>query len=177
MKRHILYWQCYIDQQTKDEWAELGGWYEDPLSASGWSTWKTAEFVSAYGHQKNPNEDFAESISWYVENIDGLRSRSMQKYEFIRDRVMSGTRYIAKIRDDLTFQVYNLFPDYFYPGKIIGTKSKYLENQMKIKLVKFTIKLKSDSVQLDGATQAQARFIHQLEHSDDVWLYPKNGNL
>ena len=37
----MLYWQ------TKDEWAELGEWYEDPLSSSGWSTWKTAEFVSA----------------------------------------------------------------------------------------------------------------------------------
>ena len=52
-KAHFI-WQCYLDQKTKDEWAELGGWYEDPLSASGWSTWKTAEFVSAYGHQKNP---------------------------------------------------------------------------------------------------------------------------
>ena len=57
----------------------------------------------------------------------------MQKYEFIRGRIMSGTRYIAKIRDDLTFTVYNLFPDYFYPGKIIGTKSRYLESQKKIK--------------------------------------------
>ena len=150
--------RCYLDQQTKDEWAELGGWYEDPLSASGWSTWKTAEFVSAYGHQKNPNEDFAESIAWYVDNIDGLRSRSMQKYEFIRDRVMSGTRYIAKIRDDLTFQVYNLFPDYFYPGKIIGTKVEVLGEPEEDKTVKFTIRLKSDSVQLDGAAQAQARY-------------------
>ncbi len=175
-KAHFI-WQCYLDQKTKDEWAELGGWYEDPLSASGWSTWKTAEFVSAYGHQKNPNEDFAESIAWYVDNIDGLRSRSMQKYEFIRDRVMSGTRYIAKIRDDLTFQVYNLFPDYFYPGKIIGTKVEVLGEPDEDKTVKFTIRLKSDSVQLDGAAQAQARFTSSIGTFYDVWLNPKNGSL
>ncbi|MEC8679511.1 MAG: hypothetical protein VXY09_00065, partial [Bacteroidota bacterium] len=175
-KAHYI-WQCYLDQQTKDDWAELGGWYKDPLSASGWSTWKTAEFVSAYGHQKNPNEDFAESISWYVDNIDGLRSRSMQKYEFIRDRVMNGTRYIAKIRDDLTFQVYNLFPDYFYPGKIIGTKIEVTGEPEEDKVVKFTIKLKSDSVQLDGASQAQARFTSSIGTFYDVWLYPKNGSL
>ncbi len=175
-KAHFI-WQCYLDQQTKDEWAELGGWYKDPLSSSGWSTWKTAEFVSAYGHQKNPNEDFAESIAWYVDNIDGLRSRSMQKYEFVRDRVMSGTRYIAKIRDDLTFTVYNLFPDYFYPGKIIGTKVEVLGEPEEDKTVKFTIRLKSDSVQLDGAAQAQARFTSSIGTFYDVWLNPKNGSL
>ena len=175
-KAHYI-WQCYLDQQTKDEWAELGGWYEDPLSSTGWSTWKTAEFVSAYGHQKNPNEDFAESIAWYVDNIDGLRSRSMQKYEFVRDRVMSGTRYVAKIRDDLTFTVYNLFPDYFYPGKIIGTKVEVLGAPEEDKTVKFTIRLKSDSVQLDGAAQAQARFTSSIGTFYDVWLNPKNGSL
>ena len=175
-KAHYV-WQCYLDQQTKDEWAELGGWYKDPLSSSGWSTWKTAEFVSAYGHQKNPNEDFAESIAWYVDNIDGLRSRSMQKYEFVRDRVMGGTRYIARIREDLTFNVYNLFPDYFYPGKIIGTKVEVLGEPEEDKTVKFTIRLKSDSVQLDGASKAQARFTSSIGTDYDVWLYPKNGSL
>ena len=133
--------------------------------------------MSAYGHQKNPNEDFAESIAWYVDNIDGLRSRSMQKYEFVRDRVMSGTRYIAKIRDDLTFTVYNLFPDYFYPGKIIGTKVEVLGEPEEDKTVKFTIRLKSDSVQLDGAAQAQARFTSSIGTFYDVWLNPKNGSL
>ena len=31
---------------------------------------------------------------------------------------MQGTIYLARIREDLTFTVYNLFPDYVYPGKI-----------------------------------------------------------
>ena len=32
---------------------------------------------------------------------------------------MHGTRYISQIREDLTFQVYNLYPDLVYPGRII----------------------------------------------------------
>ena len=58
----------------------------------------------------NPNEDMAESISYYIVNPDKLRSRSPAKYEFIQNRVMHGTRYISKIREDLTFEVYNLYP-------------------------------------------------------------------
>ena len=32
---------------------------------------------------------------------------------------MHGTRYISRIRPDLTFEVYNLYPDVVYPGRII----------------------------------------------------------
>ena len=32
---------------------------------------------------------------------------------------MHGHRYVSKIREDLTFNVLNLFPDYTYPGKIV----------------------------------------------------------
>ena len=31
---------------------------------------------------------------------------------------MQGSIYISQIREDLTFEVYNLFPDYVFPGKI-----------------------------------------------------------
>ena len=64
----------------------------------------------------------AESISFYIINPDKLRSRAPAKYEFIKNRIMHGTRYISKIREDLTFQVYNLYPDYVYPGKIKRVK-------------------------------------------------------
>ena len=65
---------------------------------------KQVEFVSAYAHGKNPNEDMAESISFYIVRPDKLRSRSPAKYEFIQNRIMHGTRYISKIREDLTFE-------------------------------------------------------------------------
>ena len=117
-KAHFL-WDYLFDEQLKRDWIELGGWYENPDDKDGWSTTKQTEFVSAYAHGKNPNEDMAESISFYIVNPDKLRSRSPAKYEFIQNRVMHGTRYISKIREDLTFEVYNLYPDYVYPGRII----------------------------------------------------------
>ena len=106
-KAHFL-WEYTFDDNLKDDWAEIGGWFKDPTSASGWSTYNTTESVSAYAHLKNPNEDMAESIAFYLTNPDKLLNVSVKKYEFIRDRVMHGTRYVAQIREDLTFTVYNL---------------------------------------------------------------------
>ena len=118
MKKHKILWTHLFDEQLKQDWIELGGWYENPDDKDGWSTTKQTEFVSAYAHAKNPNEDMAESISFYIVRPDKLRSRAPAKYEFIQNRIMHGTRYISKIREDLTFEVYNLYPDYVYPGKI-----------------------------------------------------------
>ena len=39
------------------------------------------------------------------------------KYEFIRDRIMQGDIYISQIQENLTFNVYNLYPDYVFPGR------------------------------------------------------------
>ncbi|MYA98760.1 hypothetical protein F4X90_03620, partial [Candidatus Poribacteria bacterium] len=108
-KAHFL-WEHLFDEQLRQDWIELGGWYENPEDKDGWSTTKQTEFVSAYAHGVNPNEDMAESISFYIVNPDKLRSRYPAKYEFIQNRVMHGTRYISKIREDLTFEVYNLYP-------------------------------------------------------------------
>ena len=47
----------------RDDWIEIGGWFEDPTSGTGWSTYNTNESVSAYAHAKNPDEDMAESIA------------------------------------------------------------------------------------------------------------------
>ena len=76
-KAHFL-WSYTFDQNLKDDWAELGGWFLDPTSASGWSTYNTTEVVSAYAHAKNPNEDMAESIAIYLTNPDRLINVSMR---------------------------------------------------------------------------------------------------
>ncbi len=109
-KAHFL-WAHLFDEQLKADWIELGGWYKDVRSPSGWFTTKQTEFVSAYGHAINPNEDMAESVAFFVINPDKLRSRAIGKYEFVRDRIMQGNFYISQIREDLTFEVYNLYPD------------------------------------------------------------------
>lgn len=54
----------------------------------------------------------------FMVNPDLLRSRAPDKYEFLRDRLMQGSIYLSRIREDLTFEVFNLYPDYTYPGKI-----------------------------------------------------------
>ena len=114
-KAHFL-WAYLFDEQLKVDWIELGEWfYEDER----WITTNQTEFVSDYAHGENPNEDMAESIAYYIVTPDKLRSRSPAKYEFIQNRVMHGTRYISTIREDLTFVVYNLYPDYVYPGEVV----------------------------------------------------------
>ena len=109
-KAHFL-WAHMFDAQLRDDWIELGGWFQTSDSPSGWWTTKQTEFVGAYAHNVNPNEDMAESIAYFVINPDKLRSRAIGEYEFIQDRIMQGNFYISTIREDLTFEVYNLFPD------------------------------------------------------------------
>lgn len=114
-KAHFL-WAYLFDDQLKEDWIGLGGWYQKD---GRWLTTNQTEFVSDYAHGENPNEDMAESIAYYIVTPDKLRSRSPAKYEFVQNRIMHGTRYISRIREDLTFVVYNLYPDYVYPGQIV----------------------------------------------------------
>ena len=70
-KAHFL-WHYTFDDNIKDDWADLGGWFLDPTSGTGWSTYNSTESVSAYSHSQNPNEDMAESISRYLTNPNDL---------------------------------------------------------------------------------------------------------
>lgn len=177
-KAHFL-WFYSFDQELKDDWAELGGWFLDPTSASGWSTYNTTEVVSAYAHLKSPSEDIAESIAYYLTNPDALLSVSVRKYEFVRDRIMHGTRYIAQIREDLTFTVYNLFPDYTYPGKVtkIELKVEVEGGSEEDKVVTIRASLNSDTKDptIDGASSAYVRFASSIGTIHDISLNPENG--
>ena len=114
-KAHFL-WAYLFDDRLKEDWIALGGWYQKD---GRWLTTHQTEFVSDYAHGENPNEDMAESIAYYIVTPDKLRSRAPAKYEFVQNRIMHGTRYISRIRENLTFVVYNLYPDYVYPGQIV----------------------------------------------------------
>ncbi|MDB4010941.1 Ig-like domain-containing protein [Polaribacter sp.] len=173
-KAHFL-WAYSFDQELKDDWADLGDWFEDPTSASGWSTTNTTESVSAYAHLKSPNEDLAESIAFYLTNPDALLSVSVRKYEFVRDRIMHGTRYIAQIREDLTFTVYNLFPDYTYPGKVTKIELQVEGGSEEDKLVTIRATLNSEDPSIDGASGAYLRFSSSIGTIHDIGLSPENG--
>ncbi len=161
-KAHFL-WEYLFDEQLKQDWIELGGWFKNPRDPDGWSTTKQVEFVSAYAHGVNPNEDMAESISYYIVNPDKLRSRSPAKYEFIQNRVMHGTRYISKIREDLTFEVYNLYPDYVYPGRIIRVDIQVEGEPEEDKRITVEIELHGES-DLDAAKFASTTIFSNDEN-------------
>ena len=175
-KAHFL-WGYTFDDQLRDDWTDLGGWFLDPTSASGWSTTNTTESVSAYAHLKSPNEDMAESIAFYLTNPNALLSVSVRKYEFIRDRVMHGTRYIAQIREDLTFTVYNLFPDYTYPGKVtkIEIDVKGGSEEDKVVTIRATLHSDAKDPSIDGASAAYVRFTSSIRTIMDIGLFPENG--
>ena len=173
-KAHFL-WEHLFDEQLKQDWIELGGWYENPDDRDGWSTTKQTEFVSAYAHGVNPNEDMAESISFYIVRPDKLRSRSPDKYEFIQNRVMHGTRYISKIREDLTFEVYNLYPDYVYPGRIIRIDTKIEGEPEEDKVITMVIEIHSES-NLDTATKCSMRLFNKKGTSLFIILTPIDSN-
>ena len=174
-KAHFL-WDYLFDEQLRQDWIELGGWYENPDDKDGWSTTKQTEFVSAYAHGVNPNEDMAESISYYIVNPDKLRSRSPAKYEFIQNRVMHGTRYISRIREDLTFQVYNLYPDYVYPGRITRIDIQVEGEPEEDKLITVEIEIHGES-HLDSAQSAYIRvFSEKGTFFDLPWMEPVDTN-
>ena len=170
-KAHFL-WAHLFDEQLREDWIELGGWYENPDDSDGWSTTKQTEFVSAYAHGKNPNEDMAESVAYFVVNPDKLRSRSPGKYEFVRDRIMQGNIYISKIREDLTFEVYNLYPDYVYPGKIRRVDIEVTGATEEDKNVRIEIELYALDGELEGATKAFTRIFSEIGTFTDLYLYP-----
>jgi hypothetical protein len=89
---------------------------------------------------------------------------------------MKGTRYISVIRPDLTFQVYNLFPDYNYPGKIKRTKLEVIGGPNEDKKVVFEIELTIMNNAFDGAQQAQCRFVSSIGTIKDMWLNKVNSN-
>ena len=165
-KAHFL-WEYLFDDQLKQDWIELGGWFENPDDPDGWSTTKQVEFVSAYAHGINPNEDMAESISFYIVRPDKLRSRSPAKYEFIQNRIMHGTRYISQIREDLTFKVYNLYPDYVYPGRIIRVDIQVDGEPEEDKLITVEIEIHGES-DLDTASRGFARVWSQKGTREDI---------
>ena len=173
-KAHFL-WAYLFDDQLKQDWITLGGWYEDPEAKSGWSTTKEVEFVSGYAHGVNPNEDMAESISFYIVNPDKLRSRAPAKYEFIQNRIMHGTRYISKIREDLTFRVYNLYPDYVYPGRIVRVDIRVQGKLEEDKQITIEIEIHGES-ELDMSHSVSLHIFSEHGHRLQVWLNPMDDN-
>jgi len=187
-KAHYIY-QNILSTSFKKQWADLGGWqyslnptnpnYDDTYN---WQTTKTTEFVSAYGHGKNPNEDFAESVAYFVNDPASLQARAIEKYNFIRDNVMLGNSYVSVIRPDLTFTILNLFPSYTYPGMIKSMSTKVVGDPTADKTVTIHVELTSLPAGSNPATSISGRMFGGVNPQSpfapyvDVWLSPVNGS-
>ena len=175
-KAHFL-WRNVFSDQLRADWIELGQWFENPEAASGWSTSDTTAFASPYAHAKNPNEDMAETLSYYVLNPNKLRSVASKKFDFVEQRIMNGYRYVSQIREDLTFEVLNLFPDYDYPGKIRRVEVVAEGGQDSDKRVTITIGLTDkDGVQDEASLALTRLFSPDGKTFKDLYLQPANGD-
>ena len=174
-KSHFL-WAYVFDDQLKQNWITLGEWKQD--DNENWYTEQDIQFVSAYAHNYNPDEDMAESISYYIINPDKLRTHAPAKYEFIQQRVMHGNRYISIIREDLTFKVYNLWPDYVYANRIKSVDITVEGDPKEDKHIHIEIELHkiSEANNMDAASS-----IHGLLTAEDglprhMSFYPVDNN-
>lgn len=174
-KAHFL-WDKLFDDQIKSDWVEVGEWYECDDRVEGWCTRQQTQFVSAYAHLKNPNEDMAESISYFVVEPDALRARAPLKYEFVRDRVMQGNIYLSKIREDLTFEVFNLYPDYVYPGKIKSVEITVKGEAESGKEIIIDLEIHAVDGQLEGVSWARTRLFSEVGTFYDLYFYPVDGS-
>lgn len=175
-KTHFL-WHNVFNDGIKNEWARIGGWFEDPTVESRWSTTKQTEFVTAYSHDINPDEDMAESVAYYILDPNRLKARAPEKYDFIRDYIMNGEIYIATVREDLTFEVYNLYPDYAFPGRIVEFSVDIEGAPEEDKLVTFTIKLDTHGDEKFGSAGARMRITStKCLQMYDTYFVPVNGD-
>ena len=100
---------------------------------------------------RTPMRTWPSQIAFFVINPDKLKSRAIGKYEFVRDRIMQGSFYISKIREDLTFEVYNLYPDYVFPGKIRRVDIQVTGAAEEDKAVRIEVELHALDKVLEGA--------------------------
>ena len=84
---------------------------------------------------------------------------------------MHGTRYISKIREDLTFEVYNFYPDYVYPGRIIRVDIKVEGEPEEDKLITVEIEIHGES-DFDTALGMYFRVVSEKSTYFDIGLDP-----
>jgi len=88
------------DEGNKDmssEWLSLSKWTAKTTLVKGdpqvsWSMGDKSAAVSRYG-EKNPGEDFAETVVAYRFNAQRLKAQQPQKYEYMKNRVFDGIEY------------------------------------------------------------------------------------
>ena len=199
---HFL-WHKVLSEQTRDEFMALSGWSQTPSleaalasaapaddhpkatagpatgvggeaeTAEIWYRATTTNFASAYTAELNPDEDFAETLSYYVYSPDLVRTLAPRKYAFVKD-VVDGYEYVTLVDERFTFQVFNLEPDFTFPGKIVGIDTQVRRSVNGDNLVTATLHLSSAYV--DGAESAMGRLSSPADTYLDLRFYRVNDD-
>ncbi|EDO05629.1 uncharacterized protein BBOV_IV000290 [Babesia bovis T2Bo] len=160
--------QNVVTPEMFQKWRDVGGWFRDTRDPDGWITRQQTEFVSDYGHKKNPEEDFATCLTDYVLRPNLLRSRAPRKYDFMRNNVMNGAYYVTKATHE--FLVLNLGnPDFMYPGRITNVDITVTGKVDQDKQVKFIITLANNGPQ-SCAVSGKFRLVSSVGTFHDVEL-------
>ncbi len=85
---------------------------------------------------------------------------------------MQGSVYLSQIREDLTFEVLNLYPDYDYPGKIKRLQVDISGAPEEDKELVLTVELQTLEGVLDGASQGRLRITSSIGTYEDLYLNP-----
>ncbi|EUD65041.1 hypothetical protein C922_04552 [Plasmodium inui San Antonio 1] len=164
-----------LSAELRKEWEVKGQWYPEPMSPSKWATKDEVGFVSAYAHDKTPGEDFAESIASFVLNPNLLNSRSINKYDWIKEKLFSGSFYVTSGRH--TFEVINLGnQNFYYPGKVNKIHVEVKGGPSESKMVKIHLNLLSYTGNKGCAKYAHARFFSQQQTYKDVFFHTEDNS-
>lgn len=172
---HFL-WALELSPDLREAWAEVGGWYANERDPDRWSTSDQTGFVDAYAHARNPDEDLAECVAHYVMNPALLHGRAPAKYEFLRDHVLPGTTYAARIDPSRSFEVRNLAADEEAPGRIRLVDVRLEGARDADKLVTIVIELLAADAVHGGAESASMRVFSETGTYVDVRLLPTDDS-
>ena len=174
-------WRNILTDKSREKFASLSGWILTKNDT--WVRDTTQNFVSAYAASENPDEDFCETISYYVYNPDLVRNlapefveamkRLPEKYKFIKE-IMGGYEYYTFAAKKFTFQVLDSRPDTTFPGKIIGIDTTVSKTPDGDNHVIADIHLSPKNG--DGASEAFARIVSPVDTYVDQYFFPVNGN-
>ena len=127
--------------------------------------------MSAYAASYNPDEDFAETLAYYIYQPDLVRTLAPDKYNFIK-KVVDGYEYVVLVDKQFTFQVFNLEPDLTFPGKIIGVDTEVYKLENGDNRVVATLHLAEEiSFHFEMDPAVKEHLIHGL---DDIGLTLKH---
>ncbi|MCC7071561.1 MAG: hypothetical protein IT383_09570 [Deltaproteobacteria bacterium] len=148
-------------------WESLSLWQE--VAPDHWVPGTATNFVSDYAHDINPDEDFAESLSFYIYDPDWVRTIAPTKYEFIRG-VVDGYEYVLILDDRVVFQVFNLYPDITFPGRVVRVTNTVARDEDGAHHAKLVLNIHQPPYE---STIAYARlFAPDGENFRDVYFYP-----